>query len=192
MMDKKQLVIVSFGLLISIGFIVFILYSLFKAFSPSQTTPIPRLSPTSVPNIPVIEEKPESAENIPVKNPSDGGGVDTESDKTQSSIRELNKIKPSLPYYNTHTLSTGGSVVISIPDNLLTATPWVLTVYVIGIDFQVPEGIPQYETEKVSFREVVGIVTSWLAAQDVDVSSVFISWGDKAFERQRAEQWLSD
>lgn len=187
-MSKKQLIIAFTAILFGIIFVVFMISNIVKTLSPDDTQREP--APTRSPIGNIEEKLPEKIEDIPVKPIDEGGGADLESEAIQTSTSELEKIKETLPYFSTHTLTTGLVIDISIPDNLLENTPWILTVYVTGVDYRITVNDPQYQLNKDSFIEAAGLALQWLESKGVDTSKTYISWGDRAYEREKAEQWL--
>ncbi len=187
-MGKKQLIIAFIVICLGIIFVIFMISNIVKTLSPVTQPNIP--TPTLSPIRDIGEKLPEKVESIPVKPVEEGGGADLEDQAIQASITELEKIKEHLPYFSSHTLSTGLLIDISIPDNLLENTPWILTVYITGVDYRTTDDDPQYQLNRDSFIEAAGLVLNWLESKGADTSRIYISWGDRAYEREMAEQWL--
>ena len=77
-----------------------------------------------------------------------------------------------------------------IPAKDLQENTWSLTVQVFGIDYQVPENSQDYQIMKASFREAANAVFEWMKSNGVNPQKTIIRWGDKAFIKQQAEEWL--
>ncbi len=188
-MNKKYILITLLlgTLLLLIFLTIFFLSRVVQPTTPHDIHPTPTLIQTIS-----ITGKPDSTLEVPTNSPEEGGGVDLEADRTQQSIQEIEKIRPYLPYYETLSLSTGIDVDVSIPNNLVDARPWILTVYINGIDFQIPENLPAYDLYRTSFREAAGKTLTFLQENGVNTSLVFINWGNESYVQERAEQWLTE
>lgn len=175
-----------------------IVFNLLQRRSQPQTeapavavSPIPTLA--EPPISPVPEESPafQSKQNLPTYPPDKGQGVDLESPVVQTSIAEIEKLYPYLPYLRDYQVSTGLTVSIVIPAKDLQGSPWTLLVQIFGIDYNVPSGSEEYERMKTSFLEAANSVFEWMRSNQVDPQKIFISWGDRALIQDRAEEWLT-
>ena len=179
------LILISFVVLISLIIIVNILQRSSQKKEEPSPTGILRTSP---PQKPIAV--PQSIRNAPTFPPEKGKGVDIESEFIKTSTAEVQKLYPALPYLRDYNVSTGLTVSIVIPAKDLQENTWSLTVQVFGIDYQVPENSQDYQIMKASFREAANAVFEWMKSNGVNPQKTIIRWGDKAFIKQQAEEWL--
>lgn len=132
----------------------------------------------------------QSKRNIPTYSPDNGQGVDIGSPTVQTSITEIEKLYPYLPYLKDYQPSTGFTVSIVIPEKELQESPWTLMVQIFGIDYNVPDNTEEYLRMKTSFLETANFIFEWMKSYGVDPEKIFISWGDRILIQDRAEQWL--
>ena len=184
------LIFISFVVLFSLIFILNLLQKRSQPLpGPTPTTPyFP--SPTSIELSPVQKTVPQSIRNAPTYPPDQGQGIDLGSQFTQTSIAEVQKLYPHLPYLKDYTLSTGLAVSIVIPAKDLQYNPWSLTVQIFGIDYELPPDDPEYQRMKTSFLEAANTVFEWIRSNGADPQKIIVSWGDKAFIQDQAEEWL--
>lgn len=102
----------------------------------------------------------------------------------------LQAIGHNLPYTKDFQLSTDLTVSVVIPAKDLQYNPWSLTVQIFGIDYEVPAGDPEYQRMKTSFLEAANLVFEWIRSNGADPQKIIVSWGDKAFIQDQAEEWL--
>lgn len=179
--------IISIVLLITI---LFFLPSILSSLqSPNTNSPLPSITPFLLSSSP-IPNAPESTLLLPTNPPETGGGVNTSAPTVEASTTEIRKIYPLLPYTQQLTLSTGLMVDVFVSDTNMNSRPWVLPISIAGIDYNAPEGTPEYTIARASFREAALETLDWLQQHDVDTNRIFINWGDKAYIQDRAEEWL--
>lgn len=106
--------------------------------------------------------------------------------KSEQAVSEL---LPSLPYTQTVKTSTGGTVDIMITKPIDDRT---ITVQMNNLDFQVPTDDPLYPSTKKNFQEAAKYTISWLQQKGVNLSNIYIYWGTRDFENQRAQQWINE
>jgi len=189
-----------FYLIIIFSFILLLLIMLFNLLSKKpmsnisliSPTPLPR--PTSIPppiiRVPMISVIPPSTNNLPTYVPGKGRGVDLEAPLIKNSTREIQKLYRFLPLNQEVRLSTGLTVSIVIPAQDLQSNPWTLTVQIFGIDYEVPQSDSSYPLMKNSFQEATRVVFNWIKNNNANLQSIIISWGDRKFIQDRAEEWL--
>ncbi len=198
-LSKKNIIIlivisfvVLFGLIIS--------YNLLQSKSQPQTKPTPTIisnpTPTSITEISLspIQKKlpiPKSKLNVPTYTPDKGQGVDINSQIAQESISEIDKLSPYLPYLNEYKFSNDLMASIVVPTKKFQDIPWILTVQIFGIDYQVPKDSKDYQLMKSSFLEAANAVFEWMKSYGVDPQKVIIKWGDKEFIQKQAEEWFA-
>lgn len=173
---------------------------LFNLLSKKPTT-TPLISPTFLPTptsipppvtrIPVVSVIPPSTNNLPTYAPEKGRGVDLEAPLIKNSTREIQKLYRFLPLNQEVRLSTGLTVSIVIPAKDLQSNPWTLTVQIFGIDYEIPQSDSSYPLMKNSFQEATRVVFNWIKNNNANPQSIIISWGDKQFIQDRAEEWVN-
>lgn len=161
-----------------------------------QTTEKPPIIPTAPSPTSSIARgsskiKPILINELPYKPVGDGGGVNLESPVVQQSQGEVTKILPFLPYETSLQTPKGEIISILIPGAQFQTTPWVLDVQIFGIDYQVNKGDTDYDVQKNLFIEATTNVFNWLEISGVDPRKIIINWGDKAYIRESAEEWLN-
>ncbi|MBI5122436.1 hypothetical protein HZA75_01105 [Candidatus Roizmanbacteria bacterium] len=189
-----------FYLIIIFSFILLFLIMLFNLLSKKPTT-TPLISPTFLPTptsipppvtrIPVVSVIPPSTNNLPTYAPEKGRGVDLEAPLIKNSTREIQKLYRFLPLNQEVRLSTGLTVSIVIPAKDLQSNPWTLTVQIFGIDYEIPQSDSSYPLMKNSFQEATRVVFNWIKNNNANPQSIIISWGDKQFIQDRAEEWVN-
>lgn len=188
MKSKKNLFISSLIILV-----ILFLLSLIFLLSKNEVAEEP-FTKTIIPT-PTIFTKPArdnaflDIANIPTLPP---GGVNINSQIVKDSENEIKKIYPLLPYKTTFNSSAGITLSIIIPPQNLQDNPWSLTIYIFGIDYQVPQESMDYPNTKISFKESGNYVLDWLKKNGVDINKIFIVWGDKFFIQERSMQWLKE
>lgn len=165
-------------------FIVFSYYSRRPALIPNPAL----ITPTPVRLIPIkLEKIPPQTNAIPTISPYQ---VNVSAPKTQASIQEIEKLNTALPFRDSFVSSTNIPVQIYIPHINPDGTNWVLPVEITGINYQVMTGDSSYTSMKQSFQEAVKIVFDFLDKNNIDRSKVFVSWGDRAYIQDQAQNWL--
>lgn len=161
----------------------------------SSISPTPLPKPTSIPppvtKVPVISVIPPSTNNLPTYAPEKGRGVDLEAPLIKNSTREIQKLYRLLPFNREVRLSTGLTVSIVIPAQDLQSNPWTLMVQIFGIDYEVPQSDPSYPLMKSSFQEATRVVFNWIKNNNANLQDIIISWGDRQFIQDRAEEWVN-
>ena len=186
-----------FYLIIVFSFILLLLITLFNLLSKKPTTtslisPTFLPTPTSIlPSVTKVSIIPPSTNNLPTYAPEKGRGVDLKAPLIKNSTREIEKLYRFLPLNQEVRLSTGLTVSIVIPAQNLQNNPWTLTVQIFGIDYEVPQSDPSYLLMKNSFQEAAKVVFNWIKNNNVNLQNVIISWGDRQFIQDRAEEWLN-
>jgi len=138
----------------------------------------------------MISVIPPSTNNLPTYVPGKGRGVDLEAPLIKNSTREIQKLYRFLPLNQEVRLSTGLTVSIVIPAQNLQSNPWTLTVQIFGIDYEVSQSDSSYPLMKNSFQEATRVVFNWIKNNNANLQSIIISWGDRKFIQDRAEEWL--
>ncbi|MBP7832792.1 MAG: hypothetical protein KA035_03415 [Candidatus Levybacteria bacterium] len=187
---KKIIAISTISFIILLVIILFFLPSILSnPQAPNNRTPLPNITPFILSSSP-IPDAPESTLLLPTNPPSEGGGVNTSAPTVQTSTSEIRKVYPLLPYTQQLTLSTGLTVDVFVSDTNMNSRPWVLPISIEGIDYNASEGTPEYTQSRASFREAALKTLEWLKQQGVDTSKIFVSWGDRAYIQDKAEEWL--
>lgn len=189
-----------FYLIIIFSFLLLLLIMLFNLLSRKPTSNISSISPTPLPGptsilppiirvstIPVI---PPSTNNLPTYAPEKGRGIDLEAPLIKNSTREIQKLYKFLPLNREVRLSTGLTVSIIIPAQNLQSNPWTLTVQIFGIDYEVPQSDSRYLLMRNSFQEATRVVFNWMKNNNANLQDIIISWGDRKFIQDRAEEWV--
>lgn len=151
---------------------------------------IPTSIPISVQQTPKII--PLDITIAPTYAPSQGQGINIQSPVVQQSISEIKKLAPFLPYNKDLTLSNGTTVSIVIPPYDLQNNEWTLTVQIFNVDYQTTPDQPDYQNQRQSFKEAANYVFSWMQSNGVDPKKIFVSWGDKAYIQDQAQEWLQN
>lgn len=189
MQTGKQKLIIAFIFIIFL-FIALVVFLSFKNAVLKEQPVSPTISPFPGGQAPIISPYFKQTDQIPTLSPQRGGGVDTSSQVVLVSIREINKLSSFIPYVSDVTLSTGIPVSIVIPGEDLQTNPWELAVYINNIDYNVSSGDPDYALMRQSFIEASDIVLSKIKENGADPGKIYITWGDKAYIRNQAEEWL--
>lgn len=186
---NKLLIIIIIGSVITVIILLAVLmFARITGKSPLGLPILPSITPIES-NIIPITNAPKSTLLIPTAPLEQGGGVNVSAPTVEASTQEIKKITGLLPQTFQKTLTTGlpVDIFISIPD---VSRPWVLPIFIGGIDYQVPENSPKYAVMRNSFREAAKETFKALSESGVDTSKLFINWGDQAFIQERAEKWL--
>lgn len=180
-------------LIIALIFLILILFTLSLLPSKKEQAPAEKTPAASSPVVNNLPSKinPILTEDIPLKSLEEGGGVDLSTSLVQDSQIEVTKTLPLLPYENEFVSANGKNVSIIIPNTQFQETPWVLDVQIFGIDYQANPGDKNYTLEKNSFLEASNKIFKWMKSQGINPEKIIINWGDKAYIRESAENWLS-
>jgi len=149
----------------------------------------PVIAPTPAPTTGPLPET-KTIDVIPTFAPGKGMGVDTTAPPVKASTDAVRQLMPYFPLEHVVTAGDGTRITVLIPGKESQNTAWTLTVNVYGVDFGVPASDPAFATEREHFRETASWVFSWLTGKGVDPTTVIISWGDRAYIQDRAEEWL--
>lgn len=184
---KKIIFILTILISVAVIILLFVVFSALQGKAPSQNELI---LPTQVPIIPVhLNSIPPSTNTIPTTGPSQ---INLSAQATQESIQAINLLDGFLPYNNSFTSSTGIPVQIYIPGKNQQERTWTLQIQTLGINFQIATQDPKYTSMRQSFREAAQIVFAFLDSHNVNPSTIFITWGDRAYEQETAEKWLQN
>lgn len=186
---KKIIAISTISFIVLLVVILFFLPSILSNPQAPNKAPLPNITPFILSSSP-IPEAPESTLLLPTNPPSQGGGVNTNAPTVEVSTAEIRKVYPLLPYTQQLSLSTGLTVDVFIADTNMNSRPWVLPISIEGIDYNAVEGTTEYTLSRASFREASLKTLEWLQQQGVNTSKIFVSWGDRAYIQDRAEEWL--
>lgn len=137
---------------------------------------------------PITPREAKPLEQLPTLPPSQGQGTDINSPQVQASRTEIAKLSPSFPYEKNIRTSNGVEATVIISQ--FQDSDWMLLVSVFGVDYQVPQNDPQYPVMKKAFQEAVLDTYNWMRSKNADPQNIIISWGDREFIRNRAEEWL--
>jgi len=99
----------------------------------------------------------------------------------------INDIKDDLPYERRYTLSTGLPVTTVIQE---TEDPSMLSINIIGIDFNIDEDDPDYFLMYRSFNEAALDAIAWIEENGGSGTYLLIQWSENINEHQTAEAWL--
>lgn len=136
------------------------------------------------------ENLPVEIKTIPTLAPSEGKGLDLQSEPVIESVGELSKIKGKLPYIKT--INSGSKTVeIVIPERKYQDNDYTLLVNLSGIDFRVASDSNDYFDNRKAFIQAAEDVFSWLKQNDVDIKKIIIKWGDRTFMNDKANTWLN-
>lgn len=140
----------------------------------------------------IILERTIDPNRLPTLSPDAGGGVDIDSPLVASSAAEIQKLAQDLPYSQDYTLSSGVDVSVLIPGIENQSTSWTLGVDIFGINYNTSRGQEDYEIMRVSFREAVSNIFSWIRSKQADPTKIIFTWGDREYIRRTAEEWLKE
>lgn len=186
----KLLIFGALGLLI----LLLIILNVFQSRT-SSSGPTPSSIPlTRTPQQPGggFLNQPKNVQEVPSLETSDGPAIDTQSSSIQNSQREIRKLAPYLPYKEDISLANGQIIGIYIPPLEDQLDPWSLSVHVNDIDYQVPVGDPQYNTQKQMFLEAANKVYGWIQSKGGNLDNLYITWGDRTLVNDRANEWLKN
>lgn len=186
---QKNKLLVLIVILIAIVGILFILYIGML----SRGTQAPDLNSTPSPANTVQMKaqmvQASSVKRIPTILPGKGFGLDLESQIVKDSEAQIEKLKTFLPYKKT-VQTEPFEVVLYIPTLELNTHRWMLSVDIVGPEYEVGKESASYDVNKESFLKGVNELYSFLQSHDVDPSSLFITWGGRAYIQEQAEEWL--
>jgi hypothetical protein len=182
-MQKKLVLLIPLFILICVG--GYFLYQLLfpkpqaqsiiqKEFSKTTVTPtlVPRVyHPLTLSRIPLVG--------------SSSAVVDLESEVIKSSILEKEKLLLFLPYRKDIHMGVR-TITLLVPEVALQDAYWALNVYIDGIDYQAGS-----DDEKKVFLSAAKLIYSWMVSHRVDPNKLIIVWGDKAYIREKIDNWLT-
>lgn len=192
-MNNKKVLISVWTLFLLIASFVFVLIiaSFFNIFSREDIEtkkPTPSVSQQSPSPLPTII--PRDVRTLPTFPPQEGKGVDVTAPAVEVSKREIRKLSLYLPYVEDYTLSTGEEVTVTIPARQFQDASWVLDIDISGLNYHSRPSDPDYDRMKASFKEAAARVLNWIKENGADPRVMYISWGDRKYVQDRAEEWL--
>lgn len=186
-MNRFNRVHLIFGFIVVFIIILIVSYLLTSRQKALKYPPPIPIAPTSKPT--VIKVPPET-KDVPTLPPSKGVGYDLGSPVIKNSKNEIDKLVDYLPYQTKLNLSSGQIVDVVIPGKEYFNNPWVLTIQVFGIEYELSPSDPSYVVNRQTFREAASTIFDWIRSKGVSPEVIVISWGDRAFIQERAEEWL--
>ncbi|MDP4011354.1 MAG: hypothetical protein Q8P72_03965 [Candidatus Roizmanbacteria bacterium] len=181
--DHKKLYAVIFLLLVVLGILIL---SLIAMQNKKQSVLYPsEMSKSETSNFRSILE-------IPTLGPEQNFAVDTDSSLIRDSASSIQALTSFLPYDDSFTTSNGTRIDIRISDRTYADNEWTLLVHIFGPDYQIPKNNSEYTANKVAFLDAAQNVFNFLETNNIDSSQLIIQWGDRAFVRERSEQWLGE
>lgn len=115
------------------------------------------------------------------------GDVDADTGVAKAAREAIEKLKPFLPYRESVTVPTGGTItyVMFLPKE---AGDYFVTVELAPNIFQYTRAeLPKHVLE---FREVAKAIYEWVESKGVKKESLLIRWGSEAYQQDEGEQWL--
>ena len=190
-LQNKLLIFIIVTLLCLVMIISFFINKLSK--KESNQTMIPTV-PASFPTISLqdpTEINPSYKKNgfIPTYTPEKGRGVDLEAPIVASSIQEIKKLYPFLPYENV-IKNPNTEITIIIPDTTSQTNPWTLEVDIFGLDYRLLKEDPEYSTMKSLFLSTVASINKWIEEKGADPKKIMIIWGDKEYIQNKSQEWM--
>lgn len=190
---KLTFIFISLLLLITLVVISIVRSNIIKKNSGINTRNFITITPNEIIATPKIKvPKSRAITAVPTLPRDKGGGINTKSKIAKESIDEINKLQPYLPYNEDFLTSNGLKISILIPAKELQANDWTLTVNIFGINYQTEKNSEEYFIMKRSFREAVAKLAEWVNVRGASYDKIIVSWGDRAFMQERAEEWLKD
>lgn len=191
MINKSRLILIVASLIII--FVTLLLTSILSNLKPSGPVRQSSAVPTStqkktLQNIVV----PKDIQTAPTYPPEKGAGIDMSARVVATSIQEIEKLSPYIPYEKEVVLPNGQTLSVLIPPKNLQNNPWTLTVQIFGIDYNTSPTQKGYSSTKEAFRQAAGEVFTWMKEHDVNPRNIYISWGEKAYMQDQAEKWLKN
>ncbi len=173
-----------------IGGILILVALIYTLNAVKNYTPQSRLSPTPVPVVTVTRNSYKQIEAMPTLEPLRGAGIDLESTGVKESKMEIQKLSVNLPFSREIRISESETISLQIPELQYQTNSWILTVYVYGIEYNVPRNTPEYTENKKLFLRASGELFGWMSSKNIDPKKIIIQWDDKAYIQNRAEEWL--
>ncbi|MBI4037501.1 hypothetical protein HY382_00470 [Candidatus Curtissbacteria bacterium] len=124
----------------------------------------------------------------PQSQPVIDGKLDESSKVNKESKTSIEKLAEKLPYRETITTATGTEVRFAIIGDA--KSPYTLYIEIFGIDFLNDYSDPALPKNVQDFRDTAKGILGWINKQGADPSKIFISWGEKQYEREAAKAWL--
>ncbi len=168
---------------ILLGFVAIVLLALIVFFYQKSKKPLERLPD---------EQITQSTNDSPVFNPlpqKNSGGVDLESPRVKVSMKEINSLVPFLPYTATVQYENE-QLEIVIPNNVIIEHPWLLQVYIYGVDYTVLPTDSNYPREKQKFLFGVSEVKKWVREKGFNDSNIQYQWADSIQDIKTTTDWL--
>lgn len=190
--SKKQMALFALLLIILIGIVLtidFINRKKKNAIPQVKLTNI-STSPTPIPKRSDVLPSFGKGNLLPTYQPEKGRGVDLENPTVASSIQEIQKLNPYLPYVYTFKTLTNTEVSLIIPEADSQTNSWTLTVNVFGLDYALQKKDKDYNTMKESFNETVLQVKKWIEEKGVDYTKILINWGEQEYIQNKSQEWL--
>jgi hypothetical protein len=125
---------------------------------------------------PIPERLPRPADTLPT-NP--GTGVNPSDPLVRASQTEIDRLSSSLPLY-AKANNGGPPVGVTITSDV----PWVLS---ISIEVPFEEDSP---AARDLFRRAADWALRWIEAHGGTTTNLYVSWGFRAYQDQRAQEWL--
>lgn len=190
--DNKKIIFIVFIIVLFVFLILlFTLLTKKKTNIGNQNDDMP-ITPVSVfgDDYKRPENLPVEIKAIPTLAPSEGQGLDLQSEPIIESVNELAKIKGKLPYIKT--INSGSKIVeIVIPERKYQDNDYTVLVNMSGIDFRVASDSNDYFDNRKAFILAAEDVFAWLKQNNVDIKKIIIKWGDRTFMNDKANTWLN-
>ena len=173
-------------LVTSLAIIVFLTIVLW----PRKTNQPPiTIQPSASPIRPFSEFQPIKMDTVPFT--ADGSKTDLNSETIKNSQAEINKLESGLPFQKDIVTASGKSLSILVPSQKNQYNPWTLSVNISGVNYQIGQTDPQYTLRRQDFLEATEVVFTWMKSLKADPNKIIITWGDKEYIQNKAEEWLS-
>ena len=190
--SKKQMVVFALLLIILVAIVLTI-----DLLNRKKKNTIPQVkltniatSPTPIPKRSEILPSFGKGNLLPTYQPEKGRGVDLENPIVASSIREIQKLNPYLPYMYSFKTLANTEVSLVIPEADSQTNSWTLTINVFGLDYTLQKNDKDYNTMKESFNETVLYVKKWIEERGVDYTKILINWGEQEYIQNKSQEWL--
>ena len=186
--SSKKIKIIILILLVTLGTFVILYWRLNQ--TKTSINPNDKLLVSKTPQPITISVQPKKIADIPRLTDQQGGGINTQTKTVVDSVKNIESLSSKLPFNNSFTSSSGLEVEILIPSKEYLENDWTLTVQMFGIDYQVPDGDPEYESMKQSFREGANIVFKFIEDAGLNPNDFIILWGNRQIIQDSSEKWL--
>ena len=189
--DTRKLLIALTVTLCLVILVYLVIASGKKKDTASRPTATPSPSgPTAVPALQITLAIPKNISEVPTIPYKQGGGIDVSSPLVKDSEENIKKLLAALPYQKEIKTSNGLTIEVLIPPADLQENKWTFSATVYGIDYQAPEGTPEYILNRTAFREGAADIFNFVRKQGVDPEKLIFQWGDREFIEERAKKWL--